>query len=232
MDGKDVIDSFGDGGEGDFFGQKGLDEDLVGGVGHRRRRPTFSSCLHHRPKRRVTIAREFLEVQSKGGQAQRDRWAQPLRVAQGGTDGNSHVRGGQLGKDRAIPKLQQGMHDGLRVKKDTNPLPRHPKKVMGLDDLEGLVHQSRGIHSDPRPHLPGGMAQGFLWSDRGKRSWVALAKRATGGSDPDPLHFFPFHPGEKLPKSGMFGVHRDDLVRKTPGSHYQLSAYYQGLFIG
>jgi len=96
-----------DRGEGDPSGEEGVHQNLVGGVGGRRGGSPFPSSLKHGPKGGEAVPGELEEREGKPGQGEAGR------VDQGSPDGDAHVRGGELGEEGAIRKLQKGMHDGL-----------------------------------------------------------------------------------------------------------------------
>ena len=71
----------------------------------------------------------------------------------------------------AVGELDHRVHDRLRVHDDLDPVVVDPEQLVGLDDLEALVHQGRGVHGDLRPHRPRRMGQGVVDG----RPWASSA---------------------------------------------------------
>jgi len=68
-----------------------------------------------------------------------------------------------------------GVHD------DVDAVERDVEQQVGLDDLEALVDQGRGVDRDDRPHVPGGMGEGLLDRDVGELGPRPAAERPTTG---------------------------------------------------
>ena len=56
---------------------------------------------------------------------------------------------------RAVDELDHRVHDRLRVDDHVDAVPRDVEQLVGLDQLEPLVHQRRRVEGDDRPHGPG-----------------------------------------------------------------------------
>ena len=87
-------------------------------------------------------------------------------VAERVPDGQSHVWLGKLGHRRSVNELHHRVYDRLGVNNDRDPVVIHAEQLVGLDDLEALVHEGGGVHRDLRPHLPGRMGQRLCHLDR------------------------------------------------------------------
>ena len=81
--------------------------------------------------------------------------------------------GAELGQDRAVAHLDQGMDDALGMDEDVEPVRLEVEQPAGLDELQPLVHQRGRIDGHLAAHLPAGMAEGL-----GGRSWSGA--RASG----------------------------------------------------
>ncbi len=82
----------------------------------------------------------------------RGRRADPLRPAQRVGDRDAHVRLAELGQHRAVAERDQAVHDRFRMDQDLDLLLRQAEQVMGLDQLEALVHH--GGANRPRSWRP------------------------------------------------------------------------------
>ena len=100
----------------------------------------------------------------------------PVGIGEAMGDGRAHVGRGHAGDQRTVGEVDQPMHDRLRMDDDGEPLGRHAEEVMGLDQLEPLVHQAGGIDRHLRPHHPVRMLE-RLRLGRGLR----CARRSTRG---------------------------------------------------
>ena len=91
-----------------------------------------------------------------------DRRGETIRPTQGGEDGDPHVIGRELGEQGAIGEFHHGVDQALRMDDDFDPVFGDVEEVMGLDDLQALVHQGRRIDRDLRAHPPGGVGEGVV----------------------------------------------------------------------
>ena len=101
--------------------------------------------------------------------------ADAVGPGQGVPDGQAHVGHGQLGDGGAVGVGDHRVHDRLRVDHHVDlvvadadaVLPgRRAEQLVGLDDLEALVHERRRVDGDLRAHDPGGVGQGVVDGDR------------------------------------------------------------------
>lgn len=80
-------------------------------------------------------------------------------VAHGVPDGGAHIRRAQLGQHRSVGKLHHGMDHRLGMHHRLQRVRRHAEQVVGLDELQSLVHHGGAVHGDLAPHSPGRMGQ-------------------------------------------------------------------------
>ena len=59
---------------------------------------------------------------------------------------------------RAVAQVDERVDDRLRVHDHVDPVVRRSEQVVGLDQLEALVHQRRRVDRDLAAHVPGGCA--------------------------------------------------------------------------
>ena len=128
------------------------------------------------------------------------------------------------------------MDDLLRVNHDLDLLGRHAEEVLGLDDLQSLVHHRGRIHRDLAPHGEIGVRAGLIGCDIAQRGRIARAKRPAGRGQHDLLNAPP--PGgrivrQRLKNSRMLTVDRQQrgaAVAHGPQEH--IAADHQCLFVG
>jgi len=85
-----------------------------------------------------------------------------------------------------------------------------PKKVMGLDDLQALVHEGGRIDGDLLAHRPGGVSKRLLLGDRGELFAAPAAERSPGGGENDRLDRVRTGRPHKLEERRVLRVHRQD----------------------
>ena len=91
-----------------------------------------------------------------------------------------------------------------------------PEQVVGLDQLEALVHQRRRVDRDLAAHVPGRMRERLLRRRRSSRSAAAPAERAAGGGQDQPLDASrAARAREELEERRVLGVDRDDPRRRS-----------------
>ncbi|CAN4043729.1 Molybdenum transport system permease protein modB, partial [Dysosmobacter welbionis] len=84
-----------------------------------------------------------------GQQVQRlRRTFHPFGVCHGISNGQAHIRCAQLGQDRPVPVLHQGVDDALPVDHHRHLVQRQTVEAHGLDDLQPLVHQRGAVYGD------------------------------------------------------------------------------------
>ena len=90
-----------------------------------------------------------------------------VRIGQGVLDGKSHIRGAQLGLERAVDEPDGRVDDALRVDDDLDGVVADIVQPVRLDDLQALVREGRRVDGDLGAHRPGRVAQGLRRRDRG-----------------------------------------------------------------
>ena len=78
----------------------------------------------------------------------------PLGVVQRIGDRHAHVRVAEVRERGAVAEQDERVDDRLRVHDDVDVLVGHAEEVVGLDDLEALVHQRRRVDGDLAAHGP------------------------------------------------------------------------------
>ena len=159
-------------------------------------------------------------------------------------DGQAHVGWGGLGDGGAVGELHHGVDDGLGVDDDVDPLGCHVEQEVGLDELEPLVDEGRGVDGHHRPHVPGGVLESGGGTDPGELGAAAPAEGAAGGGQDQPPHlaasaedgtgqsFLVAAAGQGLGDGGVLGVHGDDLARSGQRLADQGAPDDEGLLVG
>ena len=106
-----------------------------------------------------------------------------LGVVQRVGDRHAHVRVAEVREGGAVAQQDVGVHDRLRVYDDVDPLVRRAEEVMGLDQLEALVHQRGRVDRDLAPHRPRGVLEGLLDAHALEVGAAAAAERAAAGGE-------------------------------------------------
>ena len=91
---------------------------------------------------------------------------------------------------------------------DADPVVRDAEEPVGLDQLEPLVGERRGVDSDLPPHRPGRMVEGFGDRDVLELGARAATERPAGGGEHDLLDRLGRAPLEALEDRGMLAVDR------------------------
>ncbi len=84
---------------------------------------------------------------------------------EGVLDRGAHVGGGELGDERAIVELGEGVDEGLGMDEGVDLFGGEAEEPVGLDDFEGLVDEGGGVDGDlaqPRAG-PGWVPRGQVW---------------------------------------------------------------------
>ena len=149
------------------------------------------------------------------------RAGEALPAGEGQLDGQLHVRPAQLGLERAVDELHQGVHDALGVHHHLDALVGEVEQPVGLDRLQPLVHQGGAVHRDLGPHAPVGVGQGLGHVDPLHLLRREGAEGAPGGGQEHPPHRArPLLPAEALPEGAVLAVHREQAgpgaARRAP----------------
>ena len=106
------------------------------------------------------------------------RWA-AIGVCERVLDGESHVRGAQLGLEGAVDEPDGGVNDALRVDHHLDRVVVDIVQPVRLDHLQALVRERRRVDRDLRSHRPGRVAEGLLRADAGEVRGL-VEERAAG----------------------------------------------------
>ena len=87
---------------------------------------------------------------------------EPVGPGQRQRDRQPHVGRAGLGDRRAVGEGDHRVHDRLRVHDDVDVGVGDVEEQVGLDELEALVHQRRGVDRDHRAHVPGRVREGVV----------------------------------------------------------------------
>ncbi len=129
--------------------------------------------------------------------------------------GKSHVRGAQLGLERAVREPDGGVDDALRVDHHLDRAVVDIVQPVRLDDLQALVGERRGVDGDLGSHGPGRVLEGTFRGDRRHVVGGRVEERTPGcGQDErrDRRHGFPH---QTLPDRGMFRIDRPQPGQRT-----------------
>src|SRR5207248_2232268 len=88
-------------------------------------------------------------------------------------------------------ELDHGVDDRLRVNHDLDVVIVNAEQLVGLDDLETLVHESGRVDGVLRPHVPGRVGQRLLDGDVGQVLDSPAAERPPAGGEHDAPHLGP-----------------------------------------
>ncbi len=166
------------------------------------------------------------KVESEGG-------GRALGVGEGVEDGEAHVGDGDLGEDGAVYKLHQGMDRALRVDGDADAVGGEREEAAGFDDLEAFVHHGGGVDRDAAAHLPGRVFEGLVGRDAGEVFGGGVAEGASGGGEPDLLHFLRSSSAHGLVDGVVLGVDGEEGdVSLSGGGDDEVSGGYEALLVG
>ncbi|RIH86312.1 hypothetical protein Mterra_01457 [Calidithermus terrae] len=126
-------------------------------------------------------------------------------------------------------EAHQRVHVGLRVDQHLHLLQRQAEELHGLEHLEALVEQRRGVDGHLGPHLPARVAQGHLGGDVAQVGGL-VQEGAAGGGEDELGHAGKGLAGQALEEGGVLGVHREDFrpaplglgPQQRPGRHHAL----------
>ena len=174
---------------------------------------------------------------------------QPARVGDRVLDRQPHVRRPELGLERPVPEEDGRMDDRLRMDDDIDPLVRHPVEPVGLDDLQSLVGERRGIDRDLGAHRPGRMAQGAGGADAREAVERRVEEGPARGREEQAGDVVERLAGEALPDRGVLRIDRAQPAERggqgvarircrtfgRPGSglgHHEVAARHERLLVG
>ena len=98
------------------------------------------------------------------------------------------------------------MHDLLRMHDDGKLIGRYREEVIGLDQLQALVHERRRIDGDLAPHGEVWMAGGLLWSCSSHLVRAPRAERPARAREHNALDELRVGVGDRLVHGRVFRV--------------------------
>ena len=227
----------GDAAPGHAAGEKRLHRDLVGRAEPGRGRSAAGSGLIGQidaPEDRA-VGR-FEGQRGRAGPVERAKGhRRAVGPPQGVADGEPHVGLGELGQGRSVAQLHHGVHDRLRVHHYVDAVVRHPEQLVGLNDLQALVHEGGRVDRDLRAHAPRGMGQGVSHGDlRQAGLGGPAAKWSTRSREEEASHVVrSVDGGQALVDGAVLGVDRHDLgSRGAPGLLHHRRPGDQRLLVG
>jgi hypothetical protein len=232
---KDPIDDLGDPAERRRPVQKGRDRHFVGRVEHCGRRPGGASGGHAHVEGPKHLPADRLERE----RPRRNR-IEPAHPGVGETRRmgervqNRELHGGkpELRDHAAVAELHEGVDDALGVDHHLERVVGKPEQIVGLDQLERLVHQRRAVHGDLLSHAPGGVAQSLDYRRLGYPLGRPFAERPAGAGEDQPAQSA-VPPGDALKHPAVLGVHRHHFPTAGAGRlHHQVAGHDQTFLVG
>src|SRR5580704_12192977 len=108
-----------------------------------------------------------------------------------------------------------------------------PEKPAGFDDFEAFVHHGGGVDGDALAHDPGWVFEGLLRGDVVEGGERGVAEGATGGGEPDLLHFCRRSAAHALVDGIVLGVNGEEgYVVFLCGGDDELAGSDEALFVG
>ena len=129
-------------------------------------------------------------------------------MREGVLDGKSHVRGAELGLERAVHEQDGRVDDALRMHDDVDRVVVDIVQPVCLDHLQALVREGRRVDRDLRAHRPRRVAQGLLGRDRGERLRRRVEERAARRGEDQPRDRRPRLADQALPDRRVLRVDR------------------------
>ena len=111
---------------------------------------------------------------------------------------------------RSVGELDEAVDERLRVHEHIDALVRRAEKVVGLHQLEALVHERRRVDRDLAAHRPRGVRERLLDGHVLELGARAPAERPAARGDRDALDRARGLAREELVQRGVLGVHRGD----------------------
>jgi hypothetical protein len=110
------------------------------------------------------------------------------------------------------------------------PLPIQVEQPAGLDQLESLVEEQRGVHGDPASHRPHRMGQDLV--ARGASPVGVPAQRASRSGEGQPGHLGGRPAAETLERRAVLAVDRHQLPAERERGTHQRPSHHQRLLVG
>ena len=125
------------------------------------------------------------------------------------------------------------MDDRLRMHDDVDALVRRAEQVVGLDDLQALVHERRRVDADLAAHRPRRVRERLLDRHVLELGARAAAERAARGGEHELVHRARPLGAQQLVQRRVLGVDGDDLRAGGLGQrHDELAADDERLLVG
>ena len=137
-----------------------------------------------------------------------DRQRPALGPVERVADRLAHVRGPEVGEDRAVGELDERVDDRLGVEDDRDLVGPHVEERPRLDDLERLVEHRRAVDRDALAHVPVRVRPRLLRGRRRHARQRPLAERAAGGGEDQPVEVAPRRVAEELEEGAVLAVDR------------------------
>lgn len=134
-----------------------------------------------------------------------------LRPCQRVGDRQLHRRRRGLGDCRPVGEGDHGVDNGLRVHGDVDKRRRDVEQQGGLNELETLVHQRRGVQRVHLPHRPRRVRRRLLRRDVPHLLAGAAAKRPARGGEHEARDLATVPGAQALGHGRVLGVHGHDL---------------------
>ena len=128
-------------------------------------------------------------------------------MREGVLDGESHVRGAELGLQGAVDELDGRVHDALRMDDDVDRVVVDIVQPVCLDDLQALVRERGRVDRDLGPHRPRRMAQRHGGRD-GVQAVRRIEERPAGRGEHEAADGGHRLADEALPDRGVLGIDR------------------------
>ena len=169
-----------------------------------------SARLARDPERGETRLVGCAEVEPRrGDEIRRDgRRREALGVREGVLDGKSHIRGAQLGLERAVDEQDGRVDDALRMHDDVDGVVVDIVQPVCFDDLQALVREGGRVDRDLGAHRPRRMAQCLLRRHARERLRRGVEERAARGGEHQAGDRGAGLPDQALPDRRVLGVDR------------------------
>ena len=156
-----------------------------------------------------------------------------LGVVQRVGDRHAHVRVAEVGERGAVVQVHDGVDDRLRVHHHADALVGHAEEVMGLDQLEPLVHQRRRVDGDLAAHLPGRVGERLLAGHPLELLRAPAAEGPAAGREDEALDAPGALGADQLVEGRMLGVDRNHPRARGFGQRGdELTADHEALLVG
>ncbi len=226
-----ALDRPDDAAERDLAGQEGVHRLLVGRVQDRRAPPAGVGRASGQPDGRKAglVERVELERPQVLEVGRRHSVAKPVGIAEGDRDRKAHVGAPELRLQGAVHELDQRVNRALRVDDHRDVLKGHAEQMVGLDELQTLVHHGRRVDGHLWAHRPARVVQRLLDGDLVEVKVGMSPERAAARGDDQPANAIQTLSPQALPDGAVLGVDGPDAA--GAGSlHHQRARHHEDLF--